>query len=83
MRRGLGYILVALGIAAIAFSYTYVRTLIGIALPAQLTDLYLIIGGIVLIVIGGLFVSRRRSSDSKTTEVPIYHGNKVVGYRRH
>lgn len=83
MRRGLGYILVAFGIAAIAFSYAYVRTLIGIALPAQITELYLIIGGIVLIVIGGLFVSRRRSSSSKAAEVPIYHGDKVVGYRRH
>jgi hypothetical protein len=84
MQKWLGYSLVVLGAVAIAFSYAYVRTLIGLTtLPAPLTDLYLIIGGIVLIVLGGFIVSKRGMGSPKHVEVPIYHGNKIVGYRRH
>jgi hypothetical protein len=84
MKKGLGYGLVVLGAIAIALSYAYIRTLIGIpTLPAPITDLYLIIGGIILIILGGLVVSKGSFGSPKHVEVPIYHGNKIVGYRRH
>lgn len=79
-RKVVGYIVLVLGLAAILLSYPAVQNTIGIALPSDLTNSTLLITGAALIIIGALIVFKNKSQ--KITEVPIYHGKEVVGYRR-
>lgn len=80
-KKIVGYILLVLGVAALALSYQQVRTLIKIAIPPVISDTYLTIGGAVLIILGFVLVFRVMGGKTHH-EVPIYHGEKVVGFRR-
>ena len=82
--KALGYLLSLIGLAGLALSQKSVQTAVSITPPESISNTTLLIGsGIILVV--GLFVISRGSSESgngKHSEVPIYHGNKIVGYRR-
>lgn len=85
MKKILGYLISIVGIAALATSIiaelkTYVESLIKITLP----ETPLMVVGIILAVTG-IFLSLKSSkrTSKHSEEVPIYHGNRVVGYRRH
>ncbi|MCX8159132.1 MAG: hypothetical protein N3D20_02470 [Candidatus Pacearchaeota archaeon] len=73
----LSYILMGIGIIIILLSYPQISKPLKITLP--ISDLYLMIIGIIVVIIGA-FISFWRSE--KIEEVPIYHGEKIVGYRR-
>lgn len=81
MKKVLGYIIMIAGLALLALSFEQVRIMASLTLPASITDLYLMIGGIILILIGAA-IGFRGGSGKQPVEVPIYRGNQVVGYRR-
>lgn len=84
MAKAVGFIIMALGLIAIAISFPAIRAKSPVSIPAQITDMYLIIGGVVLLLLGGFML--RGSGGGKATpagkELPIYQGNKLVGYRK-
>ncbi len=83
MSKTLGYILAIIGIIAIALTFDAVTKLIKITLPASINNSYLMIGGIIILILGLLIIGGgKKSVKSKGTEVPIYQGNQVIGYRR-
>ena len=75
-----GYIVILIGIIVIALSFKEARDYLSITLPAGISDYYVLIAGVIIIVLGAVF-SRSRMS-RKVAEVPIYHGKNVVGFRR-
>ena len=81
-KKLIGYILAALGIAALALSFEPIKALVKMPLPAQLTSNYLLVGGLVLIIVGIFFLLGRKILGQEP-EVPIYRGRRIVGYRRH
>ena len=85
MNKIAGYVIAGVGILLIALSFAQVRALIKIPLPAGATDMYLMIGGAVLAIVGGFLVSKS-SKPEQPKEVPIYEGRgenrKVVAYQR-
>ena len=81
-KKLIGYILAAVGIAALALSFEPIKALVKIPLPAQLTPDYLLIGGLVLIIVGIFFLLGRAALGQKA-EVPVYKGRRIVAYRRH
>ena len=85
MKKILGYILVIVGAAIVALSFEEARKVLNFTIPGGLSDTYLMIIGLIVLVVGGLFVARRGSSSGnhkKGMEVPIYHGKEIVGYRK-
>ncbi len=81
MKKAIGYVLIGAGIVALIASYNAVLVALNITLPEFLnktTLLSLAALGIIL----GAFVAFRVGTNKKVTEVPIYHGKDVVGYRR-
>ena len=83
MKKIIGYVIALIGLIGLAmYSIPQIKT--QIALPISIDDTSLLIVSIALVVVG-VFVSvksggRRIKQDA---EVPIYHGKKIVGYRRH
>lgn len=80
MKKTLGYILGGLGIIAFALSYTSVRDFLKVP-SLGLSDTIWMIAGIVLIVVGG-YVLLRKKQEGAPREVPIYQGQRIIGYRR-
>ncbi len=86
-----GYIIAIIGIVAIASSVIkevqdFIFTKILNITYSSLYENYLFYGGIILAIIGIYIVmkfSKRRSKIKSGEEIPIYHKNKIVGYRRH
>lgn len=87
----LGYILAVLGLVGVAaYSipefYTYTNNFLKGSFGDAFVMSYnvLLVVSIVLVLLGVFFIfksgGRRRSSGN--VEVPIYHGSRVVGYRR-
>jgi len=83
MFKAIGYILAIIGLAALALSINGVRKVISLEMPAQLNNTVLTIAGIALLIIG-IFIAIKSSPSSggKHSEVPIYQGSQIVGYRR-
>ena len=79
MNKTLGYILAGAGLIIFFLSYSGIRALIGLTTPANFSDLYLTIIGVVLLLVGA-FISFKRTT-KEVREVPIYHGKEIVGYR--
>lgn len=77
--KTLGYILAGAGLIIFFLSYAGIRAMIGFSTPASLKDIYLTILGVVLLLVGA-FLSFRKSN-KEVTEVPIYKGKEIVGYR--
>lgn len=81
MKKVIGYVLIFLGIAALLLSYEAVQTALGVELPSPLTKTTLLPAAALLIIFGA-FIAFRVGTNKKVTEVPIYHGKDIVGYRR-
>ena len=78
--KTLGFILAGVGLIVFLLSYPGIRALIGLTIiPANISDTYLMIAGIILVLIGA-FLSFRKSGE-EVKEVPIYKDEKIVGYR--
>ncbi len=84
VKKILGYVLAIIGILAIsASSIDQIRAPLAPYIPLEISNNYLLIGGIALAVIGIFLVLKSpRSRKQKSVEVPIYHGKNIVGYRR-
>lgn len=83
MKAILGYILAGIGLIGFALSYESVRTALKISLPEQITETTLLVASIVVILIGVFFLAKNKGlGNGKHREVPIYEGNRIVGYRR-
>lgn len=77
----LGYSVSVIGVIIVLLSFTQIQKALKITFPAYLTTSILTIIGVVVLAVGS-FILIKFSSSGKLTEVPIYHGEKVVGYRR-
>ena len=85
VRKILGYLFSIVGLAGLVYSlFPSIRALIALPLPEQLTDTVLLIVTLILIAIGVFLIMRngKGKARQKSVEVPIYHKNEVVGYRR-
>ncbi len=80
----LGYLFTLVGLASLALTTEIVKKNIPVKIPSQITNLYLIIGGGVLVIIGILLMKTSGGSyrNRKGIEVPIYQGKNIVGYRK-
>lgn len=77
----LGYGITAVGVIIIILSFTQIQKALALTFPAFLTSNVLTILGVIVLALGS-FILVKATSKPKLTEVPIYHGEKVVGYRR-
>lgn len=78
--KSIGYAVSIVGILVLILGFDPVRKALKITLPSGFNVLYITIVGIIIVVIGAFLVIK--SDPSRGGEVPIYHGNKIVGYRR-
>lgn len=84
VKKILGYILATIGAIVIAGSYVeQIKTPIMQFLPPFITDIYLMVIGIIILLIGVFFITKGRKAKQRATEVPIFQGGEVIGYRRH
>ena len=89
MNRALGYFTAIIGLIGLTASLfpefkDYLSSSLSIS-TSQINNTYLMIGSVVIIIVAILLVmkSGRRGKTQIPREVPIFHGNKIVGYRRH
>ena len=82
MNKNLGYILGIAGLVIAVFSLNISRLKIG--LPSFIKTSYILIIGVALIGAGVILLMNKGSGKAKqiAEEVPIYHKNKIVGYRK-
>ena len=80
MKKSRGYLIILLGIIIVALSFKETRDFISLTLPAGINDYYVLIAGVIVIVLGAVF--SRSHMSKQVSEVPIYHGKNVVGFRR-
>ena len=80
MKKVIGIVVSVIGLLALALTVKPVKE--AIKLPEQIGDIYLIVGGLIIIVVG-LILVKTQGSGRQAPEVPIYKGKKIVGYRRH
>ena len=77
MNKLTGYILAIVGLAVVLLSFNLSK--LGLTAIKQT---YALLIGLVLVAIGVFFVMSR-GTEQIAEEVPIYHGKKIIGYRRH
>lgn len=77
MNKLLGYFTTGIGLIGLIVTYAPVNQLLGSPIPASLTTIATAVTGIILVI--GIFLLSK--SKTKTKEVPIYEGQKIVGYR--
>ncbi len=77
----LGYSITAIGVIIVILSFSQIQKALSITFPSFLTSNILTIIGVIVLAFGS-FILVKATSKGKLTEVPIYHGEKVVGYRR-
>lgn len=84
IKKILGYSLSVIGIGLIAITFPEVTKVVTLPLPAGVSTNYILIGGIIITAVGLFLVmgKNKPGKKQKATEVPIYEGNQVVGYRR-
>lgn len=79
-----GYILMGVGVLLFALSYSAIRTALKIPLPSAIKDIYVMIAGVVIILVGAFFSFKKSSEQPK--EIPIYEGTgkerKIVAIQR-
>ncbi|MBM3232823.1 hypothetical protein FJZ18_01505 [Candidatus Pacearchaeota archaeon] len=77
----LGYVIVALGIIGLAStSFPPIRNYL--SLSASMSSTVIMPLSLIVTIIGAVLVYLAGKGQKKGTEVPIYEGKKVVGYRR-
>jgi len=86
MKRVVGYIIALVGILGVAAPLVP-QVYSNLPIPEGFPDLYLTIGGVILVVVGLAFLVNRGGSGvtrgrSRGVDLPIFQGKNVVGYRR-
>lgn len=86
INKTLGYILGGVGIILFALSYPAIRTMLNIpAIPADISDIYITLLGVVLLI-AGAYIAFKSPSSKQPKEIPIYEGHgkkrKIVGLQR-
>ena len=81
MKQIVGYLLGIAGIVVLALSFDSVQKAIRISMPGSLTANVLTAAGLILIGVS-MVILVKSSKGQKVSEVPIYHGKEIVGYRR-
>ncbi len=84
MKKIIGYIISIIGLAGLFSSFMpeLKSAIFGkIAFMASLSDTILLVISLLLIV-AGIFLIIKSPSKEKASEVPIYRGKDVVGFRR-
>ncbi len=76
MNKLTGYILAIVGLVVVLLSFNLSK--LGLTAIKQT---YALLIGLVLVAVGVFFVMSK-GTDQAAEEVPIYHGKKIVGYRR-
>ena len=80
LKKVAGYVVSLIGIVILAVGVIpALKTSLGF-IPASITGTHLMIGG-TIIAIAGVFLSFSKDTQ-KASEVPIYHGKEIVGFRR-
>lgn len=85
MAKFLGWVLMLVGVALLLAKFVFktaIEKISFLSFIVSLNQLYAIIAGIVLIVLGFLLLKTGKGTIRTGEEVPIYHGNTLVGYRR-
>jgi hypothetical protein len=85
MKKLVGYIMMLLGVLVIFLQLFGSKLNIAFIQNLQTfpkTAVWIVAGALLVV---GFFISMkvRGSKEQTTEEVPIYHGEKIVGYRRH
>jgi uncharacterized membrane protein YdcZ (DUF606 family) len=84
--KWLGYVIAIIGAIGVLLKTEMVKKLlVKVPLPVFTQTTTFMIGSIVVVVIGLvlIFMGGKSNSFSKGKgEVPIYHGNQIIGYRR-
>lgn len=80
MNKLLAYFIaiVGLGIALLSFNLS----MFNFTLPAFIKPVFITLAGIALIIIGVFFSMSKGKGKHIANEVPIYHKDKIVGYRK-
>lgn len=80
----IGYGFCGLGFLSILCSFDKINAFAIKIFPflSVLPDLYLQIGGGVFVMLGVFLLAGKNKKPKVLSEVPIYSGNQVVGYRR-
>ena len=87
MKKFIGYIVAIIGLIGLtAWSFPQVKSFIENAIKFKFpsNDIVLVVS--IILTVTGIFIamkSKGKLFNKKFSEVPIYHGNKIVGYRRH
>ncbi|MDP1695484.1 MAG: hypothetical protein Q8L29_01065 [archaeon] len=81
MRKTLGYILSGAALVGLILSFDPITAKLGIKLPLGLTTTLLTIISVAALILGLILLMKEKSS-RQSSEVPIYHGKEIVGYRK-
>ncbi len=83
MNKILGYVIVVIGLVALAVSsIPPLRTAFSFIPKSVFEGSYLLIADLVIIALGIDIVVSGGGASKRGEEVPIYEGKKIVGYRR-
>ena len=80
MKQIVGYLVGLIGIVILALSFDSIRKAFPI-IPVSVTGTILTAVGLVFVGIA-IILFIKTSRPAQASEVPIYHGKEIVGYRR-
>jgi len=83
MNKIIGYVIAVIGLAVLVL-YVFPSVAEKITFLESVDSLIILIAALVIIAIGVIFIFKGRKKGVKSgSQVPIYHGDNVVGYRQH
>ncbi|MFW6030777.1 MAG: hypothetical protein ACOCRO_11090 [Halanaerobiales bacterium] len=84
IKKIIGLALIAIGIALITINFVYPSILEEIPFLNELEVMWIIVISLVVAAVGFLLAKNKAptTSGQKNEEVPIYKGDKIVGYRK-
>lgn len=84
MKKSLSYVLIVLGLIILAIGVKPVNEKVVQNVPQlqTISQNILMIAGVVVLVLGVVVFRFFSGSSKQPSEVPIYHGKNVVGFRR-
>jgi hypothetical protein len=79
-KRFIGYLSVLIGLVGLFSNTKFGGDIIPIV--KEVNKQSVIIGSVVFLIVGILFLLKKKQIQKLAEELPIYEGKKVVGYRR-
>lgn len=83
--KPLGIILIVIGLLGLLLTLEATKTIVPVKLPESLPETTIRIISIVIAGLGLILLVKKGDNHrggKQSAEVPIYEGNKIVGYRR-